>query len=84
MNVFVLYDIKAEQWLTPFMSRNNHTAFRELQHAMRSASSEDIVATNKSDFELYLIGHFNQAEGVLTAVQATALGTVAEICVEGT
>lgn len=83
MRVFVLYDIKAEAWMTPFMSRNNHTAFREIQHAMRHAPGEDVVASNKGDFELYVIGNFDQAEGVLTACAVEPLGTVQEICTGG-
>lgn len=79
MNIYVIYDKKAEQWMTPFMSRTHGTVFRELQSSVTNAPSDNVMKSHPGDFSVYHVGNFNEHEGVLTAVPMQELGTLANI-----
>lgn len=79
MRIYVLFDAKAEQWMTPFFSKTNGTVFREIQSNLAQAPKDDVVASNRGDFELYCIGVYNQVEGILTSVPPEKLGTLLDV-----
>jgi len=76
MRIFAIYDVKADQWMTPFFSQTNGTAMREVSMHQRE-HPEAMIAVHAADFEMYVVGDFT--EGVLSAVPKTLLGTLAEV-----
>lgn len=79
MRMFVLFDKRAEQWLTPFFSKTNGTAYRELQEVVRSGGEGNMLSKYPNDFELYHVGEWNEHEGVLTSVPLQLIGTVDQV-----
>lgn len=82
MKIFVIYDRRAEQWNTPFMSRTRGTALRELAMSVKNAPEDNIMKQYPDDFEVYELGDFNEFEGILSAVPRVAIGTLAQLAVE--
>lgn len=79
MKMYVLFDIKADQWMVPFFSKTNGTAMREIAAHLASAPADDVVAANKQDFELYCIGEYEQVSGMINPVPHLKLGTLLDV-----
>lgn len=62
LGVFSIKDTKSEFW-KPFTHHNEHTALREL--SLMVNSEQNPVADSPADYELWLIGQFDTATGVI-------------------
>lgn len=60
-NLYMIRDIKARRWFPPFEAFNDDIARRYVSSMMASADS--IFGRNPEDFELYIIGDFDSADG---------------------
>lgn len=79
MRLFVIRDVKAEQWMTPFFSRTNGTAYRELSMSVKNADKDNVLAQHPSDFELFVLADWFEGDGVIVPCKAERLGTLADI-----
>lgn len=63
VNLYSVFDQKAEAYLPPFCSQNDATATRQFSNAV---SLEDHDFHNHAeDYSLWIIGTFDQAKGLL-------------------
>lgn len=63
IKVFSIYDSKAGAFLQPFFSINVATATREFASAV--ASEDHAFCRHPGDYELFLLGEWDQWEGVI-------------------
>lgn len=70
-----VYDRKAELWGLPFYSHSRPTAVRDFAAAVKGGSGN--VAQFPEDYELYLLGAFDDTTGVISIYdrQLLASGT---------
>lgn len=66
--MYSIYDTIAEVFNKPFSHLNNGSAIRDFTQALHDNP-------NKNDYALYLIGHYNDANGELTPVTAQKIIT---------
>lgn len=64
MNIYKVRDSVAERWFPAFEAENNKTAERLFVAACNDENSP--IGKSPSDYELWLIGHFNDTNGKLT------------------
>lgn len=83
MRAYVLFDRVASSFMVPFMSKSNGTAMRELQMSLRNADSENVLAQNANDFDLFVIGDYVQDEGRLVPLEPVKLGCVGDLAQAG-
>lgn len=79
MRMFVLYDKKAEQWLTPFFSKTNGTAYRELGEVVRNGGEGNMLARHPADFELYHVGEWHELDGEFQLAPLVMIGSVDQL-----
>ena len=63
MLMFSIFDVMAEMFSPPFISRNVATASRQFQQFI---ATQDIIA--RSDFRLYKVGQWNDQLGTIDAL----------------
>lgn len=63
LKVFAIFDSKAGAFLQPFFSINVATAGRELTSAV--STEGHAFARHGNDYELFLLGEWDQYEGVI-------------------
>ena len=74
LNIFTVFDSKAGLYLQPFFSQSTGTAIREFSSAANT--SEHAFHIHASDFTLFHLGEFDQADGKFNLLNAPAsLGT---------
>lgn len=64
LRVFTIYDKKAAAYLTPFFMRTNAEAIRAVQQT--ASSRESNFSKYPEDFQLVVIGEFDDLTGVVT------------------
>lgn len=70
MNIFSIYDSKADAYLQPFFSANSETAERELSSAVNNPGPQERPNNfywYAEDYTLFLIGHFDENTGKIAA-----------------
>lgn len=76
MNVYTVYDVKAELYLTPFFERNDATALRSFKQACTDPSHG--FCRHAEDYTLFRIGEFNEETAKLTDTVLTPLARAIE------
>lgn len=61
INMFTIFDTKANAYLQPFFSRTNDTAIRELTKAVNDEKS--LFHNAAEDYTLFYLGNFDEDEG---------------------
>lgn len=79
MKMFVLYDKKAQQWLTPFFSKTNGTAYRELGEVVRTGGEGNMLAQHPADFELHYVGDWDELKGEFDVAARWMIGSVDQL-----
>lgn len=73
MNVYAIYDDKAEAYLQPWFAVNNAVALRNFQQAANDQSSQ--FNKHATDYTLFQIGEFDETTGRITPLETLkALG----------
>lgn len=63
LKVFAIFDSKAGAFLQPFFSINVATACRDFSHAVQQEGHN--FNRHSGDYELFLLGEWDQYEGVI-------------------
>jgi len=69
-------DITADVFSAPFTSANTLTATRDFAHACADPNSQ--LFKNPEDFQLYLVGEFDDDTGVLTGKTAQLIANATQ------
>lgn len=76
MQIFTIRDSKAEAYMKPFYAENTAVAMRMIQEsAMDNAS---MFRRYPSDFELYMIGKFDEKTGIIKGKDGVNLGRIVD------
>lgn len=59
LRAYSVRDVVSNTYGRPFFSQNDATAVRSLAMEVNNSSFESVLHTNPDDFELYLIGEFD-------------------------
>jgi len=76
-NIYSIFDRKALTFSAPFYAINDGTAMRSVGHAMSDAKSELSYAC--ADYELHLLGTFDDSNGVIIQSQPQFLINVQQL-----
>lgn len=76
LNVYTVWDTKAEAFLQPFFSPNKGTAIRAIVDALRDPNST--LAKYPDDFHLYHIGTWDDSAGLIEAHSPVGMGVLRE------
>ncbi len=81
LDMFSVYDSRAEAFITPFFLPNIGTALRAISSA--GTDSKHMFCRHGSDFVLYHLGQFDDASSeILQMLPPKHLGIVSDICKE--
>lgn len=64
MNMYSVYDQKAEAYGQPIFLRTHGEAMRTLEDEL--ARGDSLIAQHPEDFILFFVGHFDELSGVFT------------------
>lgn len=74
MEIFSVYDSKADAYLQPFFSRNMETAIRDFKAAVNdSTRAGNNFYLYSEDYTLFCIGRFDENQGTIEAYVPKAL-----------
>lgn len=65
--IFSIMDKKAEAYLSPFFSANEHTALRSFSAACNDLEHD--FNRHAEDYSLWMVGKFDQAEGAIYTME---------------
>lgn len=65
LNINCIRDNKASTFLTPFCSTSTADAMRSLDQAVNDPKKTSQLSMYPSDFDLYLLGKFDQEKGLI-------------------
>lgn len=65
VNVYAIYDSKADAFLQPWFAATHALAFRNIERATKNPESPFVQFP--ADFTLFKIGEFNDEDGTLSA-----------------
>lgn len=77
MNIYSIYDRKAQAFNTPMFMQNDPVAIRSVQNALRTPDHQ--FGFSPEDYVLYCIGYYNEQTGVIEAIEPTAIADVLSI-----
>lgn len=77
MLVYSLLDRKMKEFGQLVVARNEESVKRGIVDGLRGSGS--LVERHPDDFDLYVVGEFDQETGVLVPVHSRLIGSVAEI-----
>lgn len=75
MNFYAIYDLKAGYYLTPFIAHNHHVAKR--MFTASCSDSNTSLYQFPTDYELFLIGSFDEQTAEIATVEKESLGLAA-------
>lgn len=75
-----VYDRKADLWGLPFYSHSKATAVRDFAAAVRSGQGN--VAQFPEDYELHLVGGFDEATGSISVYDREILASAKDFRLE--
>lgn len=61
VNIYTVRDVISDTYGRPFYSTNDETAVRSLAMEVNSGVEDSVLATNPDDFELYLLGEYDDS-----------------------
>jgi len=76
MEIFTVYDSKAEAYLQPFFLKTKAMAIREITDAANNPEHQ--FGKYPEDYVLFHIGSYNEDTGWITQDKITSLGVVIE------
>jgi len=76
VNIYAIYDSKAEAYLAPFTTRNDGLAARMFEAAVNDPSSN--FAKWPGDYTLFCVGEFNEHTGQVAPITHRNLGTAVQ------
>lgn len=79
-NLFVIYDLKAEQNIQHFASGNCETAKRELSTLVNNGDPNNLVGCYPEDYVLYHIGYIEMAFNPSTSGLVYGFDYPVEVC----
>lgn len=65
IEIYTIYDTKAQYYTRPFFARGDETAKRIITNTLAQKDNE--FAMNPEDFQLYHLGSFNEDDGKITS-----------------
>lgn len=71
MRLYSTYDAKSEIWSNPFTAMNDQVAQRMFDQAVLDADT--VVGQSPFDFSVWAVGEFDQATGLVTAIEPKEL-----------
>lgn len=77
MKIFTLYDKKAEAYFTPFFSKNENTAIRQLAYTANQEGQE--LHVHAEDYHLFEIGEYDEQTGKIKPVNPAHICCVLEL-----
>lgn len=77
MKLYTVRDSKVGAYLAPFQAENNLTAVRYIQNV--AMNPEAMLSKFPSDFELFLVGEFDDQTGRIFVSTHEALGKVIDL-----
>lgn len=66
MIVVSVRDTVSSTFGTPFFSQNQQTALRSVRMEVNNADARSVLHTHPADFELYVLGEFDDISGSFT------------------
>ena len=83
--LFSIRDTKAGCYLSPFVSRSQVDALRQITASLRNP---DVLQTplgqHPADFELFSVGYFDDESGHISACEPAFVSTIAALAASGT
>jgi len=73
-------DLAAGVYSAPFTSQNSGTAMRDFAHACKDANSQ--LSKNPEDFQLFIVGQFDDELGILTPQAPSLLANATQFIKE--
>ncbi len=77
MKIFTIRDSKAEAYHNPFFATNIALAIRMLEQTVQDQST--LLAKYPADFELFIIGEFDDQAGLVEPTPSVSLGRLIDI-----
>lgn len=75
LQAFAVYDKKARTYSRPFFERSHINALRGFRAEVNRQESTNSLYTHPEDFELHVIGNFNDSTGALTPCQTAVISS---------
>lgn len=80
LNLYSIFDRKMNIYLAPFPSRNDVDAVRNVQSGFNSPQMRETpIFQNPEDFDLCLIGSFDDESGQIERVHALTVSNVGDL-----
>jgi hypothetical protein len=70
INLFSIYDKKAQSFSEPFKDINDATAQRTMENLLRDKRADNLVAAHPLDYELHYFGEMDTDTGIVDQSQA--------------
>lgn len=78
--LFSIFDRKAKIFMAPFVARSETDAVRQISASFRDPQMKDTpVGQNPSEFDLRVIGSFDDETGVITPSEPRLVSSLAEL-----
>lgn len=77
MNIYSIYDRKAQAFNTPMFMQNDPVAIRSVQNALRTPDHQ--FGFTPEDYVLYCIGYYNETNGQIEPIEPTVIADVLAI-----
>lgn len=66
VQIFAIYDTKAESYLQPFFSQTRGAAIRAFTDSVNDTTGESQFAKHPEDYTLFHLGHYDDQTSVIT------------------
>lgn len=70
--IYVVHDVKAEAYMTPFFMQNDATAVRGFSDAVNNEDTP--FGKHPSDYTLFCIGEYSDVTGTIEPIPGRAIG----------
>lgn len=74
MNLYSLYDLKAEFYMTPFVSRTDKTVLRDIFSLLSDPNT--VLAQHPEDFVLYRLGVWSEVTGDFLSTDKVKISSI--------
>ena len=65
LRIFAIRDTAADAFMQPFFANTNAQAVRNFADVVNRKREDNAIANHPADFDLYLLGHFDDNKGVI-------------------
>jgi len=77
MKIYTVRDSKAEAYLQPFFAINDNIAMRMMLDTANDQTT--LFYKHPEDFQIFVIGKFNEKTGEITSINHVSLGKVIDL-----